>query len=76
MIGTPGRLSDLLKKRTFNLKLCEMLVIDEAERLLESTFEEELLHLFRKIEVSLLMESVIYPIKKRQEDRRLYFPLH
>ena len=51
MIGTPGRLSDLLNKKKFNLNLCEFLVLDEADRLLDAAFESELAHLLSNIKV-------------------------
>ena len=42
VISTPGRLSDMLDKRKFNLDLCRLFVLDEADRLLDLGFEEEL----------------------------------
>ena len=42
VVGTPGRLSDLLNKKKFNLDLCKFLALDEADRLLDIAFEEEI----------------------------------
>lgn len=43
LVATPGRLLDHLQNtRDFNVSNCRMLVIDEADRILEVGFEEEL----------------------------------
>ena len=38
LIGTPGRILDLLKKNISDLKKCKMLILDEADKLLSSEF--------------------------------------
>ncbi|CAJ0923246.1 unnamed protein product, partial [Mesorhabditis belari] len=45
-IATPGRLSDMLTKRIFNLQLCRYLVLDEADRMLDMGFEDEIKSIF------------------------------
>jgi ATP-dependent RNA helicase DDX41 len=52
LTGTPGRLSDLLEKRKLNCDMCKLLVLDEADRLLDMGFDEEV----RKV-----MEKFKYP---------------
>ena len=42
VVATPGRLSDIINRQKINLDLCRILVLDEADRLLDLTFEEEL----------------------------------
>ena len=42
VVATPGRLADLLKKKNMNLQVCRYLVLDEADRMLDMGFEEEL----------------------------------
>ncbi|KAI1725814.1 DEAD/DEAH box helicase domain-containing protein [Ditylenchus destructor] len=45
-VATPGRLSDLLNKKIFNLQICRYLVLDEADRMLDMGFEDELRAIF------------------------------
>lgn len=45
-VATPGRLSDLLGKKIFNLQVCRYLVLDEADRMLDMGFEEEIRTIF------------------------------
>lgn len=52
VVGTPGRLSDLLDKRKLNSNFCKLLVLDEADRLLDMGFDDEV----RKV-----MEKFRYP---------------
>jgi ATP-dependent RNA helicase DDX41 len=42
VIATPGRLLDLLNKKKLNLDSCRYLVLDEADRLIDLGFEEDI----------------------------------
>jgi len=42
LVGTPGRLTDHLSRRTLDLSSTTKVVLDEADKLLEMGFEEEL----------------------------------
>ncbi|WP_266205511.1 DEAD/DEAH box helicase [Pontibacter kalidii] len=42
LVGTPGRLIDHLSRRTLNISKASKVVLDEADKLLEMGFEEEL----------------------------------
>jgi len=42
VVGTPGRVDDHLRKGTLNLDQVKTLVLDEADRMLEMGFQEEL----------------------------------
>lgn len=42
LVGTPGRLTDHLNRRTLDLSHINQIVLDEADKLLEMGFEEEL----------------------------------
>lgn len=46
MIATPGRLMDMLNKKMFNLQVCRYLVLDEADRMIDMGFEEDVRTIF------------------------------
>jgi len=49
LIGTPGRLIDYFKKRCYRLQYCEILVIDEADRMFDLGFIKDLRYLMRRL---------------------------
>ncbi len=49
LIGTPGRLIDYFRKRCYSLRLCEMLVVDEADRMFDLGFIKDLRFLMRRL---------------------------
>ncbi len=49
LIGTPGRLIDYLKKRCYSLRLTEIVVIDEADRMFDLGFIKDLRYLLRRL---------------------------
>lgn len=51
IISTPGRLADLLNKKKISLSLCKFFVLDEADRLLDLGFEEEIINLYTRLTV-------------------------
>ena len=51
LVSTPLRLSDFLNCGKINLKMVQYLVLDEAEKLLESYFYEQLKSIFDKLEM-------------------------
>eukprot|EP01012_Entosiphon_sulcatum_P040260 TRINITY_DN5390_c0_g1_i2.p1 TRINITY_DN5390_c0_g1~~TRINITY_DN5390_c0_g1_i2.p1 ORF type:complete len:603 (-),score=148.04 TRINITY_DN5390_c0_g1_i2:59-1867(-) len=42
IVATPGRLIDFLQKKRVNLDLCKYLVLDEADRMVDLGFEEDI----------------------------------
>lgn len=46
LVATPGRLIDMLEKRIVNLELCRYLVLDEADRMIDMGFEEDVRTIF------------------------------
>jgi ATP-dependent RNA helicase DDX41 len=48
IVGTPGRLSDLLNKKRLEHSMCKLIVIDEAYRLLDMDFDEEIRKVLEK----------------------------
>ena len=49
LIGTPGRLIDYLKQGIFNLKLLEIVVLDEADRMFDLGFIRDVRYMFRRM---------------------------
>lgn len=41
IVATPGRLKDLLGKRKLKMDLCKYLCLDEADRMVDLGFEED-----------------------------------
>ena len=48
LIGTPGRIIDFFKQKVFNLKACEVLVLDEADRMFDLGFIDDIRYLIRR----------------------------
>lgn len=51
MVATPGRLMDLLDKGIMNLEVCRYLVMDEADRMIDLGFEEDIRTIFSYFKV-------------------------
>lgn len=49
LIGTPGRIIDYFKKHVFNLKAAEVLVLDEADRMFDLGFIDDIRYLLRRM---------------------------
>ncbi|HEY0973403.1 MAG TPA: DEAD/DEAH box helicase [Solimonas sp.] len=49
LIGTPGRLIDYFKQGTYHLKNIEVLVLDEADRMFDLGFIDDIRYLIRKM---------------------------
>lgn len=52
VIGTPGRLSDMVNKKKINMDLCQYVVLDEADRMLDQVFELEIKNILEHFKVS------------------------
>ncbi|KRX08965.1 P-loop containing nucleoside triphosphate hydrolase [Pseudocohnilembus persalinus] len=52
VIGTPGRISDNLNHDHFDLNLCQYIVLDETDQMLDNIFEEAISNIFNKIKGS------------------------
>lgn len=46
VVATPGRLMDLLEKKIMNLEVCRYLVLDEADRMIDLGFEDDIRTIF------------------------------
>ncbi len=47
VVGTPGRILDHLKRKTLNLENARMVVLDEADKMLDMGFIEDVSYIFR-----------------------------
>jgi len=64
LVGTPGRVLDLAKKNIADLSNCDMVILDEADKLLSVDFQpiiEQLLD-FTKKERQILLFSATFPM--------------
>ena len=63
VVGTPGRIQDHLGKGTLELKGLEILVLDEADRMLDMGFTEEINHIITQTPATrqTLLFSATYP---------------
>ena len=49
MVATPGRLHDLINQGALNFKMLEVLIMDEADKLLDSGNEMKLQHILQQL---------------------------
>ena len=66
--ATPGRLKDLLGKKRMNLNLCKFLCLDEADRMVDMGFEEDIREVYSyfKGQRQTLLFSATMPLKIRK----------
>ncbi|MBI2631032.1 DEAD/DEAH box helicase [Candidatus Nomurabacteria bacterium] len=48
VIGTPGRLRDLINQKVLDLSTCHSVVLDEADRMLDMGFRDDMLYIIGK----------------------------
>jgi ATP-dependent RNA helicase DDX41 len=65
IVATPGRLKDMLSKRRLNLDICRYMCLDEADRMVDLGFEEEIREIlsFFKGQRQMVMFSATMPAK-------------
>lgn len=68
VVATPGRLLDMLRKRKLNLDACKYIALDEADRLIDLGFEEDIRAIFDFFgaQRQTLMFSATMPAKIQQ----------
>ena len=71
VVGTPGRVHDLMRRRKLNTKNIKILVIDEADEMLSSGFKEQVYNVFQflgsKVQVSLFSATLPIEIQSLTE---------
>jgi ATP-dependent RNA helicase RhlB len=60
VIGTPGRLLDFMRRKILNLGQIQFLVIDEADRMLDLGFWDELMNIFRRLPSADKRQSLLF----------------
>jgi ATP-dependent RNA helicase RhlB len=60
VIGTPGRLLDFMRRRVLDLGEIRFLVIDEADRMLDLGFWDELRNIFRRLPPAKNRQSLLF----------------
>lgn len=67
VVATPGRLQDMLQKKKFTLDCCKYLCLDEADRMIDMGFEEDVRNImgFFKHQRQTLLYSATMPQKIR-----------
>ncbi|MEI6745447.1 MAG: ATP-dependent RNA helicase DbpA [Methylococcaceae bacterium] len=63
VVGTPGRIKDHLKRQSLNLKKLRVLVLDEADRMLDMGFEDQISFVVKQTSKTkqTLLFSATYP---------------
>ncbi|KAK1350011.1 putative ATP-dependent RNA helicase ddx6 [Hamiltosporidium tvaerminnensis] len=63
IVGTPGRILDIAERKIINLKLCNILVFDEADKLLSFEFKDSLDKIikFLPVDRQILLYSATFP---------------
>jgi translation initiation factor 4A len=50
IVGTPGRVHDMMRRKKINTKTIKMLILDEADEMLSSGFKEQIYNIFHYLE--------------------------
>lgn len=77
VVGTPGRVIDLIDRRALNLGSLECVVLDEADRMLDIGFRPDIEKILRRCPQSrqtLLLSATIPPPVKRLAERYMHDP--
>ena len=68
LIGTPGRVHDLIRRKKIDARTIKMLVLDEADEMLSSGFKEQVYNIFQFLgtNVQVTLFSATLPIEIQQ----------
>ena len=71
VVGTPGRLMDYERKRILKLKRLQVVVVDEADRMFDMGFIQDINHLFRYMPKKSERQSMLFSATLSAEVMRL-----
>jgi len=60
LVGTPGRLIDYFKQKVYNLRHIEVVVLDEADRMFDLGFIDDIRFLLRRMPVPAERQSLLF----------------
>jgi len=65
LIGCPGRIHDMMRRRKLNLRTCKIIVVDEADEMLSQGFKEQIYDIFQYLprEVQVALFSATLPVE-------------
>jgi translation initiation factor 4A len=65
LIGCPGRIHDMMRRRKLNLRMCRIIVVDEADEMLSQGFKEQIYDIFQYLpsEVQVALFSATLPVE-------------
>lgn len=78
VIGTPGRLRDLIEKKVLDLSTCHSVVLDEADRMLDMGFRDEMVFIIGKTSKerqTLFFSATLSPDIKKLTEQYLKDPV-
>ena len=79
LIATPGRLIEMVHKNATNLRRCTICVLDEADKLLQLGFEEQITSIVKQIRPdrqTLLFSATFHKSVKRLAKNLLFEPTY
>lgn len=78
VIGTPGRLRDLIDKKVLDLSTCKSVVLDEADRMLDMGFRDDMVYIIGKTakeRQTLFFSATLSPEIKKLTEQYLKEPV-
>lgn len=78
VIGTPGRLRDLIDKKVLDLSTCHSVVLDEADRMLDMGFRDDMVYIIGKTpkeRQTLFFSATLSPDIKKLTEQYLKEPV-
>jgi superfamily II DNA/RNA helicase len=78
VIGTPGRLRDLIDKKVLDLSTCHSVVLDEADRMLDMGFRDEMVYIIGKtgkVHQTLFFSATLSPEIRKLTEQYLKDPV-